>query len=170
MIRAEAPLGFGPLLMVLAAPAALPGIGSLAAPAVGLAAMALGAQVALGREVPWIPERAHRWLTPGPALRPLARRVLRLLRKVRRVPLPAPPRWLVGATVAWTGFLLLLPLAVLPLSNAVPALALGLLGGGLHPSRGALAWLGLGLSGAFTATLTLLADVLIAALLALFRS
>lgn len=165
-----APRGFGPLLMVLAAPAALPGIGSLAAPAVGLAAMALGAQVASGRERPWIPERARRWLTPGPALRPFLRPLLRRLRGVRRLPMPPLPRWLVGATVAWTGFLLLLPLAVVPLGNALPALALGLLGGGLHPSRSALAWLGLGLSGAFTALLALLADLLLAALATLLRS
>lgn len=170
MNRSGASAAFGPLLMVLAVPAGLPGLGSLAAPAVGFAAMALGIQVAAGRATPWIPERARRWLTPGPALRPLARKVLRSLRRARRIPMPPLPSWLVGAAVAWTGFLLLLPLAIVPLSNTLPALALGLLGGGLTPSRSALGWLGLGLSGAFTAFLALLADLILAALAALLRS
>lgn len=162
--------GFGPLLMGLAAPAALPGLGSLAAPAVGLAAMALGWQVAAGRVRPWIPERARRWLGPVPALRPLTRRILRFLRGARRLPLPPLPRWLLGATVAWTGFLLLLPLAPVPFSNTLPAFALGLLGGGLHPARSAWAWAGLGLSGAFTTGLALAADLLLSALGALART
>lgn len=155
--------GFGPLLLTLAAPAALPGLGSLAAPAVGLAAMALGWQMATGRKTPWIPERARRWLAPVPALRPWLRRVVRPLRAVRHLPLPPPPRWVVGVAVAWTGFLMLLPLAFLPLSNAIPAVALGLLGGGMNPSRSAWAWAGLGVSGTFTAGLTLAVDLLIAA-------
>jgi hypothetical protein len=162
--------GFGPLLLTLAAPAALPGLGSLAAPAVGLAAMALGWQVVAGRTTPWIPERARRWLAPVPALRPWLRRALRPLRAARRFPLPAPPRWVVGAAVAWTGFLMLLPLAFVPLSNAIPAVALGLLGGGLNPTRSAWAWAGLGLSGTFTAFLALAAHLLLAALGALVRS
>ncbi|HJW32885.1 MAG TPA: exopolysaccharide biosynthesis protein [Holophagaceae bacterium] len=170
MTRPGAPVGFGPLLMVLAVPASLPGLGSLAAPAVGLAAMALGAQVALGRVTPWIPEQARRWLTPGPGLRPLVRKVLRGLRRARRVPMPSLPSWLVGAAVVWTGFLLLLPLAIVPLSNTLPALALGLLGGGLNPSRSALGWLGLGLSGAFTACLALIGDLILATLAALLRN
>ncbi len=164
------PTAFGPLLMVLAVPASLPGLGSLAAPAVGLAAMALGIQVATGRTTPRIPDRAQRWLSPGPALRPLVRKVLRTLRGARRVPMPPLPAWLMGVAVTWTGFLLLLPLAIVPLSNTLPAIALGLLGGGLTPSRSALGWLGLGLSGAFTALLALLADLLIAALGALLRN
>ncbi|HJV91567.1 MAG TPA: exopolysaccharide biosynthesis protein [Holophagaceae bacterium] len=162
--------GFASLLMGLAAPAALPGLGSVAAPAVGLAAMALGWQVAMGRTTPWIPERARRWLTPVPALRPLTRRVLRILRGFRRLPLPPLPRWLAGAAVAWTGFLLLLPLAPVPFSNALPAVALGLLGGGLHPTRSTWAWAGFGISGAFTAGLAWAADFLLAALAALLRT
>ncbi len=162
--------GFGPLLLTLAAPAALPGLGSLAAPAVGLAAMALGWQLATGRPFPWIPARAHRWLAPRPAFRPWLRRILGPLRFARRCPLPPPPRWVMGAGVAWTGFIMLLPLAFIPLSNAIPAAALALLGGGLHPSRSAWAWAGLGLSGTFTAFLALVADVLLGALGALLRS
>ncbi len=118
--------------------------------------MALGLQLALGRPEPWIPHRAQSWLDQKGPGRRLLRRIKRLCGPLLRVPSPRMPLLLAGAAVAWTSFVLFLPLAVVPLSNTLPSLALGLLGAGLALGRGLLAWLGLALSGAFTGALALL--------------
>ncbi len=151
---------YGSLLLLVAAPSVLPGIGSLAAPLAGAAGMALGLQLALGRPEPWVPQRAQAWLDQkGPARR-LLRRIKRFFGPVLRLRSPRMPLLLAGAAVVWTSFVLLLPLAVVPLSNTIPSLALGLLGAGLALGRALLTWLGLALSGAFTGAVALLGAAL----------
>ena len=66
------------------------------------------------------------------------------------------PLLLAGTAVIWTSLVLFLPLVLIPLSNTLPSLALGLLGAGLALGRTFLAWLGLALSGAFTGAVVLL--------------
>jgi len=150
------PRRYGSLLLLVAAPAVLPGIGSLVAPLAGAAGMALGLQLALGRPDPWIPSRAQAWLDRKGPGRQLLRLIRRFCAPLLGLPSPRMPLLLAGAAVAWTSLVLFLPLALIPLSNTVPSLALGLLGAGLALGRAILAWLGLALSGAFTGALALL--------------
>ncbi len=68
---------------------------------------------------------------------------------------------LAGLTVAWTGLLLVLPLALIPFSDMIPALALGFVGAGLAARRSLFSWLGMALSGGYTALLIILSEALI---------
>ena len=70
---------------------------------------------------------------------------------------------LMTLTVAWSSLLLLLPLAFIPFSNMIPALSLGLVGAGLVARKSLFSWLGMVLSGGFTALLILLGEALILA-------
>jgi hypothetical protein len=95
----------------------------------GLALVLLGAQLALRKHRPWLPERLKRWRLPpklGPRLISFVARLFRPLEKIVR------PRLLfmqngaavagVGVALMVDGFLLSLPLPpVIPGSNAIPA-------------------------------------------------
>lgn len=152
---------YGTLLLVLAAPTLLPGLGVLAAPLAGLAGLAVGVQLVLGRRTPWVPDRARGWLADaslGPRLSLWLQAKFRPLRGLR---LPPLPRVLAGLAVFWSSLLLVLPLAFVPFSNLVPALALALLGAGLAARRSLFGWLGAALSGGYTAVLILLGEALV---------
>lgn len=144
---------YGSLLILTAAPAVIPGLGSVAAPLSGFAAVLLGCQLAMGRPEPWLPERWRERLQGVSTLRRAEDRVLALAARWNLTAVPPMPRRVAGLAAAWAGFLLLLPLAVIPFSNTLPALALAALGAGLQGARALMGWLGLALLGTFTAAL-----------------
>ncbi len=152
---------YGALLLLLAAPSLVPGLGALAAPLSGLAGILLGAQLVLGRRQPWVPDRVRGWIEAVPVGPRLSLWIQQRLRPVLRIPAPGFPRVLAGLTVAWSGLLLVLPLALIPFSNTVPALSLGLVGAGLAVRKSLLSWLGMALSGGYTALLVLLGEALL---------
>ncbi len=154
---------YGALLLVLAAPALVPGLGVLAAPLSGLAGILLGAQLVLGRRTPWVPARVRAWMAAVPLGPRLSLWLQERLRPLLRLPAPGLPRVLAGLTVAWSSLLLVLPLAFVPFGNVVPALALGLVGAGLAVRKSLLSWLGMALSGGYTALLIVLGEALLLA-------
>lgn len=152
---------YGTLLLMLAAPALLPGLGTVAAPLAGLAGVAVGTQLLFGRRAPWLPARARGWIdaaTLGPRL---ALWIESRLRPLVRLRAPGLPRVLAGLAVLWSSFLLALPLAFVPFGNLAPALALGLLGVGLAARRSLFGWLGAALSGGYTVLLILLGEAIV---------
>ena len=154
---------YGALLLMLAAPTLVPGVGMIMAPLVGLVGLALGVQLAVGRPAPWMPDRTRVWVTSS-ALGPrLSLWIQERFRPWLRLPSPRFPKILAGLTVAWSSLLLLLPLAFIPFSNIIPALSLGLVGVGLVVRKSLFSWLGMVLSGGFTALLILLGEALILA-------
>lgn len=155
---------YGALLLLISAPAVVPGLGSVAAPLTGAAAVLLGWQLATGRPAPWLPSGWQQRLEGVGLLRRVEAAVHGFA--LRWVPDGGVvlPRWLLGLGVAWAGLLLMLPLALIPFSNTVPALALASFGAALHSTRAWLGWIGLALSGGFTALLALLGFALASAL------
>lgn len=154
---------YGTLLLLLAAPSLLPGVGAVAAPLSGAACLALGFQLAAGRRIPWVPDRLQGWMSSS-ALGPrLSLWIQEHFRPLLGLPTPRFPLVLAGLTVAWTGLLLVLPLMFVPFSNMIPALALGLVGAGLAARRSLISWLGMALSGGYTALLIILGEALILA-------
>lgn len=150
------------LLLLAAAPAVLPGVGMLAAPFSGAAAIMLGCQLALGRSHPWLPARwrarlAHSTLLPRMETKVQAFEQAWIPRGGRPI-----PRWLLGLSAAWSGFLLFLPLGLIPFSNTLPALAIAALGAAHEGPRAWMGWLGVGLSTSFTMVLGGLALSLLA--------
>jgi hypothetical protein len=149
---------YGTLLLVLAVPTLLPGLGLLTAPLAGLAGLGVGVQLTLGRRAPWMPSRARAWMDDaslGPRLSLWLQARFQPLQGLR---LPRLPRVLAGLAVSWSSLLLVLPLALVPFGHTIPALALGLLGVGLAVRRSLFGWLGAALSGGYTAFLALLGE------------
>lgn len=151
---------YGTLVLVLAASSLLPGVGAIAAPLSGAASLALGLQLAAGRRIPWVPERVRGWLSSSTFGPRLSLWIQNHLRPLFGLPTPRFPGILAGLTVAWTGLLLVLPLALIPFSDLIPALALGLVGAGLAARRSLFGWLGMATSGGFTALLIILGEAL----------
>ena len=154
---------YGALLLMLAAPTLVPVVGVMVAPLVGLAGLVLGLQLAMGRPVPWIPDRTRAWVISSALGPKLSLWIHEKFRPLSRLPSPRFPGLLAGLTVAWSSLLLLLPLAFIPFSNMIPALSLGLVGAGLVARKSLFSWLGMVLSGGFTALLILLGEALILA-------
>ncbi|MBI4912409.1 MAG: exopolysaccharide biosynthesis protein [Acidobacteria bacterium] len=154
---------YGALLVMIAAPALVPGLGALAAPFAGLAGLALGAQLAIGRRIPWVPSRVRAWVTTAPMGPRMSLWIQKRLQPFLRLPSPGFPRVLAGLTVAWSSLLLVLPLAFVPFSNMAPALALGLVGLGLAARKSLFGWLGAALSGGYTALLILVGEAVLLA-------
>lgn len=154
-------MSYGSLLILTAAPAVIPGLGSLAAPLSGLAAVLLGCQLVLGRPEPWLPARWRARLQGLSALQRAEAKVLALAARWNLAAVPPLPRRMAGFAAAWAGFLLLLPLAFVPFSNTLPALSLAALGAGLQGARAFVSWMGLAVLGTFTAALVGLSAVLL---------
>ncbi len=152
---------YGSLLLMLAAPALLPGIGMVAAPLAGLAGIAIGVQLAMGRRVPWMPDGVRTRIVSS-ALGPrLSLWIQARCQPLLSLPSPRFPMLFAGLTVAWSSLILLLPLAFVPFSNTIPALSLGLMGAGLMVRKSLFSWLGMALSGGYTALLIILGETLI---------
>lgn len=160
---------YGTLLVLLAAISVVPGVGMVTGPLVGLASLLLGAQLALGRPVPWMPD----WLRTRIASSDLGPRFSRWIQDrcqpLLRLAQPRFPGVLAGLTVAWSSLLLILPLAFIPFGNTIPSLSVGLVGAGLLAQRSLLGWLGLALAGGYTVILAFLGEALFLAVHALIR-
>lgn len=134
---------YGLLVLLLSLPNLIPGLNVGLAPVGGVALIALGAQLAWGRSHPWVPQRIQAQpIHKGRIKEALAKLEYQLnrfrWRGARQRPLN--PRWM-GALIAWTGFLLAIPVP-LPFGNQLPAAILCLLGAALLEERPAWAWIG----------------------------
>jgi hypothetical protein len=134
---------YGLLVLLLSLPNLIPGLNVGLAPVGGAGLMALGAQLAWGTPHPWVPRRVQAQpIHKGRIKDGLARLEAQLNRfrwgsSERR---PLSRRWM-GAVIAWTGFLLALPVP-LPFGNQLPAAILCLLGAALLEERPTWAWIG----------------------------
>ena len=114
---------YGALLLMLAAPALVPGIGTITAPLAGFAGLTLGVQLAMGRRVPWMPDRVQSWIASSTLGPKLSLWIQARCQPLLRLPSPRFPMLFAGLTVAWSSLIMLLPLAIVPFSNTIPALA-----------------------------------------------
>lgn len=134
---------YGLLVLLLSLPNLIPGLNLGLAPVGGAGLMALGAQLAWGTPHPWVPKRVQaQSIHKGRIKNALAKFEIQLNRfrwsgAERR---PLNRRWM-GVGIAWTGFLLALPVP-LPFGNQLPAAILCLLGAALLEERPAWAWIG----------------------------
>jgi hypothetical protein len=134
---------YGLLVLLLSLPNLIPGLNVGLAPVGGAGLIALGVQLAWGTPHPWVPERLqaqpiHKGRIKG-AIAKLEAQLNRFrwgLAEKR----PLSRRW-IGACIAWTGFLLAIPVP-LPFGNQLPAAILCLLGAALVEERPAWAWIG----------------------------
>jgi len=131
------------------------------APLAGLASLVLGLQLMVGKRVPWMPDRVRGWMAASPLGPRLSLWIQQRARPLLRLPAPGFPRLLAGLTVAWSSLLLVLPLVFVPFGNVAPALSLGLVGAGLVVRKSLLSWLGMALSGGYTALLIVLGEALL---------
>ena len=134
---------YGLLVVLLALPNLIPGLNVGLAPLGGIGLVALGAQMAWGTTHPWVPRRIQAQLIhKGHIKNALAKLETQLIRLRWRGALQRPlSRPWMGACIAWTGFLLAIPVP-LPFGNQLPAATLCLLGAALLEERPAWAWLG----------------------------
>ena len=99
--------------------------------ALGFSLVALGGQMVRDRQSPWLPARMHDVVLHGRFWRILlttAEKALGLGRRITRPRLPGlvtgrSARRLAGVIIALSGLLLAVPLAGVPFSNTLPALA-----------------------------------------------
>jgi hypothetical protein len=138
---------YGLLVLLLSLPNLIPGLNLGLAPVGGIGLMGLGAQLAWGRPHPWVPARIQgQRIHKGHIKNALAKLEVQLDRFRWKGARQHPPNtfW-TGLCIAWTGFLLALPVP-LPFGNQLPAAILCLLGAALLEERPAWAWLGAGAS------------------------
>jgi hypothetical protein len=134
---------YGLLVLLLSLPNLIPGLNLGLAPIGGAGLIALGAQLAWGKPHPWVPARVQAQpIHKGRIKDALAKFETQINRFRWRgaVQRPLSHRWM-GAVIAWTGFLLALPVP-LPFGNQLPAATLCLLGAALLEERPAWAWIG----------------------------
>jgi hypothetical protein len=134
---------YGLLVLLLSLPNLIPGLNLGLAPIGGAGLIALGAQLAWGKPHPWVPARVQAQpIHKGRIKDALAKFETQINRFRWRgaVQRPLSHRWM-GAIIAWTGFLLALPVP-LPFGNQLPAAILCLLGAALLEERPAWAWIG----------------------------
>ncbi|WP_243288360.1 exopolysaccharide biosynthesis protein [Geothrix terrae] len=134
---------YGLLTLLLSLPSLVPGLNLGLAPVGGIGLIALGTQLAWGTPHPWMPRRVQTQpIHKGRIKNALAKLETQLDRlrwpSARRRPINH--RW-VGACIAWTGFLLAIPVP-LPFGNQLPAAILCLLGASLLEERPLWAWIG----------------------------
>jgi hypothetical protein len=143
---------YGLLVLLLSLPNLIPGLNVGLAPVGGVGLIALGAQLAWGRPHPWVPARIQAQPIHKGRIKDALTKFEYQLNRLRWRGAEQGPlrhRWM-GITVAWTGFLLALPVP-LPFGNQLPAAILCLLGASLLEERPAWAWLGA--AGSFANTL-----------------
>ena len=162
---------YGLLMLLLSLPNLIPGLNVGLAPVGGAGLIALGAQLAWGRPHPWVPARIQAQpIHKGRIKEALAKFEFQLNRFRWRgaVQRPLSHRWM-GALIAWTGFLLALPVP-LPFGNQLPAAILCLLGAALLEERPAWAWLGAGAALANTIYFALSFDLILRAFTKAFHA
>lgn len=132
---------YGLLILLLALASFIPGI-SIAG---GAAIVAVGLQMAAGVPRPWLPARVRALKLHQGRVKEALARFEGWLAKLGGGPAVRRPlnRRAVGMVVAWSGFILALPVPVVILGgNALPAAALCLLGAALLEERPGWAWVG----------------------------
>lgn len=142
---------FGLLVLLLSLPSLIPGVNVPMALLGGLALIGLGLQMLFGSGRPTIPgplrrQRIHKGKVKE-ALATFERQLDRLPSGPRR----AMNRKWMGLWVAWTAFLLFLPMWPLPFGNILPAATLCLLGAALMEERPLWGWIGVAASLGVTA-------------------
>jgi len=167
--------GFGLLLLLFALPCCIPflyGVPQIMA----LPLLALAAQLAAGRDAPWLPERLRARRASLASLRGVVDRAERYVGWVERLARPRLP-WITDAVgVRIVGALLLVPcasiLVPLPSTNTAPGLGVAILSVGLMERDGLLVLAGLALGLVWVALLVLVGAEALSiaknALLALF--
>jgi len=136
---------FGLLIMLLALPSLIPGLNIGAAPVGGLFMVWIGLQMAAGSPSPRIPSRFRKQsIHKGRVKEALAKLegYLDRLGRRTRIRRTLNQRWM-GLVVAWTAFLLAVPVP-LPFGNQLPAATLVLLGAAMVEERPSWGWLGAG--------------------------
>lgn len=134
---------YGLLVLVLALPSLIPGLNVGAAPVGGLGIMALGVQMLVGIPQPWVPARVRNQALHRGRIKEALARVERQLSRFRK---PGGkrhqlhPAW-TGLLLAWTGFILAIPVPLF-FGNLAPAAVLVLLGAALLEERPVWGWLG----------------------------
>lgn len=134
---------YGLLVLLLSLPNLIPGLNVGLAPIGGIGLIGLGAQLAWGKPHPWVPGRIQAQpIHKGRIKDALAKFEAQLHRFRWRgaTQRPLSHRWM-GLVIAWTGFLLAMPVP-LPFGNQLPAAILCLLGAALLEERPAWAWIG----------------------------
>nr|WP_275976567.1 MULTISPECIES: exopolysaccharide biosynthesis protein [Geothrix] len=134
---------YGLLTLLLSLPSLVPGLNLGLAPVGGIGLIVLGTQLAWDTPHPWVPGRVQAQpIHKGRIKNALAKLETQLdrLRWPRARRRPINRRW-VGACIAWTGFLLAIPVP-LPFGNQLPAAILCLLGASLLEERPLWAWIG----------------------------
>lgn len=134
---------YGLLILMLALPSLVPGLNIGAAPVGGLFLIWIGLQMAAGTTTPRVPARLRQQpIHKGRVKEALAKLegYLDRLRGRARIRRTLNQRWM-GVVVAWTAFLLAIPVP-LPFGNLLPAGILVLLGAALVEERPAWGWLG----------------------------
>ena len=134
---------YGLLVLLLSLPNLIPGLNLGLAPIGGIGIIGLGIQLAWGKPHPWVPARVQTQpIHKGRIKDALAKLETQLdrLRWPMAEQRPLNRRW-VGACMAWTGFLLALPVPI-PFGNQLPAAILCLLGAALLEEQTVWAWLG----------------------------
>ena len=134
---------YGFLVLLLSLPSLIPGLNLGLAPVGGIGLIGLGAQLFWGTPHPWVPRRVQAQpIHKGHIKNALAKFEAQLDRFRWRgaVQRPLSHRWM-GTCIAWTGFLLAIPVP-LPFGNQLPAAILCLLGAALLEERPAWAWIG----------------------------
>ncbi len=134
---------YGFLVLLLSLPNLIPGLNLGLAPVGGIGLIGLGAQLAWGVPHPWVPTRIQgQPIHKGRIKDALAKFEAQLgrfrWRSASQKPLSR--RWM-GTCIAWTGFLLAIPVP-LPFGNQLPAAILCLLGAALLEERPVWAWIG----------------------------
>jgi hypothetical protein len=143
LLEAAGEQTYGLLVLLLSLPNLIPGLNVGLAPVGGVGLMALGAQLAWGRPHPWVPARIQAQPIHKGRIKEARTKFEHQLNRFRWRGAEQGPihhRWM-GATIAWTGFLLALPVP-LPFGNQLPAAILCLLGASLLEERPAWAWIG----------------------------
>ena len=160
---------FGTILLILAATSIAPGIGMVTGPFAGVASLVLGVQLAMGRQVPWMPTWLQTRMASSEVGSRLSLWIQERCRPILHLAPPRFPRFLAGLTVSWSSLLLVLPLAFIPFSNTIPSLSVGLIGAGLVARNSLLGWLGMAVSGGYTIVLLFLGEALFLSAQALIR-
>ncbi len=135
---------YGLLVLLLSLPNLIPGLNVGLAPIGGIGLVGLGAQLAWGVPHPWIPQQVQTQPIHKGRIKAALARFEAQLQRFRWRGAEQRPLLLrgMGVVIAWTGFLLAIPVP-LPFGNQLPAAILCLLGAALLEERPAWAWLGL---------------------------
>ncbi len=133
---------YGLLVLLLSLPSLIPGLNVPMALLGGSALIGLGLQMIFGSGRPAIPGRLRRQRIHKGKVKEALATFERQLDRLPSGPRRALNRKWMGLWVAWTAFLLFLPVWPLPFGNILPAATLCLLGAALMEERPLWGWIG----------------------------